>query len=45
MKPHPNIMKLYESIDTHGHVYLVTELLDGMQLNAFLKMNAKLSEI
>lgn len=28
VQPHPNIIKLYESIDTFSHVYLITEFLD-----------------
>ena len=34
---HPNVIKLYESIDSGAHVYLVMEYAQGESLHAFLK--------
>eukprot|EP00347_Sterkiella_histriomuscorum_P023875 403333082 len=34
---HPNIMKLYESIDTLSNVYLINEYIQGMPLNDYMK--------
>ena len=34
---HPNIMRLYESIDTLSHVYLINEFIKGMPLNEYQK--------
>jgi serine/threonine protein kinase len=34
---HPHIMKMYEAIDTFSHVYLVTEYLEGMPLQEYVK--------
>ena len=34
---HPNIMKLFESIDTLSHVYLINEYVKGLPLNDYIK--------
>ena len=34
---HPNIMKLYESIDSLNSVHLVTEYIEGFSLHEYLK--------
>ncbi|CDW91349.1 protein kinase domain containing protein [Stylonychia lemnae] len=34
---HPNIMKLFESIDTLSHVYLINEYAKGLPLNDYVK--------
>ena len=34
---HPNIMKLYEVIDTKSHVHLVMELCQGKSLYTFVQ--------
>ena len=34
---HPNIIKLYEAIDTPQYVYLVMEYAQGESLHAYLK--------
>ena len=43
---HPNIVRLYESIDTYSNVYLITEFLEGTPLNEYIKTQegAKFSE-
>lgn len=41
---HANILKLYESIDTYSHVYLVTEYLEGAALSEHLKNHGQLTE-
>jgi serine/threonine protein kinase len=34
---HPNIMKLYEAIDTLNTVHLITEYIEGVSLHEYLK--------
>lgn len=34
---HPNIMKLYEVIDSNTHVNLVLQLCSGLKLNEYLQ--------
>lgn len=34
---HPNIVKLYESIDTSKQVYLIMEYVQGESLHSYLK--------
>jgi MAP/microtubule affinity-regulating kinase len=34
---HPHIAKLYEAFDTHKHVYLVVEHVNGGSLHSYLK--------
>ena len=34
---HPNILRLYESIDTFSNVYLITEFVEGVPLNEYVK--------
>ena len=43
---HPNILKLYEVIDTPRQLYLITELISGKSLHNYVKtkMNRKLQE-
>jgi serine/threonine protein kinase len=33
---HPNIMKLYEVVDSNSHVSLVLQLCNGVKLNDYL---------
>jgi len=41
---HPNIMRLFESIDTYNNVYLVTEYISGPSLHEFLKQKERVDE-
>ena len=41
---HSNVIKLYESIDTYSHVYLVTEYLEGAALSEHLKTHGQMTE-
>lgn len=34
---HPNVIKLYEAIDTSKYVYLVMEYANGESLHSYLK--------
>ncbi|KAK2962642.1 putative serine/threonine protein kinase [Blattamonas nauphoetae] len=41
---HPNVVKLYEVIDTQRHIYIITELISGGELFDYIVHHGKLKE-